>query len=427
MPTKFCGIGHLPTNCFIHNSKCTYMRIMISVTFIFLLMSCQDKKDKKIFDDIFQDGSEKFKSVIKKKDKYEVQILFSRIFGNQDGVAIEDHFFNFRSDEYFYPASSVKMPVAFMALQKLEELRTAGIEIDRNTPLRIDSIRPFQKAVISDSTNIGNRPTIAHYIDKIFAVSDNDAYNRLYEFCGSDYINARLKEKGIFTNSRIVHRVGVEGFSYEENKYTPPIHFLDEKGNDIYINKNNVSADNHLTVVDKTSKGVAFIDSENKKIEKPFDFSKKNFINISDLQESLQRFILPELYHKDEVYGMSKEDRAFLLESMTKLPKEHPYLENKLEEYYDSYVKFFLFGDTKESMPKHIIIRNKVGFAYGYLTDCAYIRDTKEEIEYFLTATIHVNENQTYNDGVYEYEEIGIPFLGELGRLVHKDMIENKK
>ena len=77
-------------------------------------------------------------------------------------------------------------------------------------------------------------------------------------------------------------------------------------------------------------------------------------------------------------------------------------------------------------MPNHITIHNKVGFAYGYLTDCAYIVDSKEEVEYFLTATIHVNENQTYNDGVYEYDKIGIPFLGELGRLVHDYVIKNK-
>ena len=85
-----------------------------------------------------------------------------------------------------------------------------------------------------------------------------------------------------------------------------------------------------------------------------------------------------------------------------------------------------MFGDSKESIPEHIIIRNKVGFAYGYLTDCAYVQDTKNDIEFFLTATIHVNENQVYNDGVYEYDEIGIPFLAELGRLAHQYMVENK-
>jgi len=403
------------------------MRIIILGALMVLLLSCQDKKEKTIFDDIFLDSSKLFKSVIKDKDDYEVQILFSPIKRFGDSVAIEDHFFNYRPGEYYYPASTVKMPVAFMALQKLEELRAAGIDINRNTSLRIDSLRPPQSAVLMDSTNTDYKPTIGHYIDKIFAVSDNDAFNRLYEFCGSDYINAGLRSKGIFTNSRIIHRVGVRGFSYEENKHTPPVHFLDDNGNVIYTNTRTTSQGNHLTIVDKTSKGEAYIDSEDKKVDEPFDFSKKNFINIRDLQESLRRIIFPELYYELEGYKMSDEDRAFLLESMAKLPRDHPYLDGKTDEYYDSYVKFFLFGDSKEPMPDHIIIRNKVGFAYGYLTDCAYIQDTKENIEYFLTATVHVNENQTYNDGVYEYDEIGIPFMSELGRQFHNYMINTKK
>ncbi|MEM9546592.1 MAG: serine hydrolase [Bacteroidota bacterium] len=402
------------------------MRFIVSMILVLVLTSCEDKKNKSVFEELFLEGSDKFQSIVAEKDKYEVQILFSPITRKGDSILVEDHFFNYRPGEYFYPASSVKMPVAFLALQKLEELRSKGVKIDRNTTMRIDSIRPPQSPVRSDSTNSNFQATLGHYIDKVFAVSDNDAYNRLYEFCGSDYINAELRKKGIFTNSRIVHRVGVGGFSYEENKYTPPVHFLDETDEKIFSQMPGVAQGNHLTIVEKSNKGVAYIDNEGEKVNNPFDFSKKNFINIRDLQESLKRVIIPELYYKGERYKISDEDRAFLMESMRKLPKHHLYLKDKLDEYYDGYVKFFIFGDTKEPIPEHIVIRNKVGFAYGYLTDCAYIQDTKKGIEYFLTATVHVNENQTYNDGVYEYDELGIPFMAELGRLVHAYMIKNK-
>ena len=40
------------------------------------------------------------------------------------------------------------------------------------------------------------RPTIAHYIKKILLVSDNDAFNRLYEFLGQQYINTTLHQMG---------------------------------------------------------------------------------------------------------------------------------------------------------------------------------------------------------------------------------------
>ena len=67
-------------------------------------------------------------------------------------------------------------------------------------------------------------------------------------------------------------------------------------------------------------------------------------------------------------------------------------------------------------MPEHIIIYNKVGYAYGYLTDCAYIVDKKKNKEYIITATIYVNKNGIFNDDMYEYDTVGLPFLAELGR-----------
>jgi hypothetical protein len=61
-----------------------------------------------------------------------------------------------------------------------------------------------------------------------------------------------------------------------------------------------------------------------------------------------------------------------------------------------------------------------VGYAYGTLTDCAFIEDRKNNLSYFVTATILVNQNGIFNDNNYEYDSIGIPFLAELGRQIHK-------
>ena len=63
-------------------------------------------------------------------------------------------------------------------------------------------------------------------------------------------------------------------------------------------------------------------------------------------------------------------------------------------------------------------IYNKVGYAYGTLTDIAYIVDRVHAVEFLLSATILVNENQIFNDNNYEYDEKGIPFLGALGLAV---------
>ena len=106
---------------------------------------------------------------------------------------------------------------------------------------------------------------------------------------------------------------------------------------------------------------------------------------------------------------------------MSMLPRESTYpAYSDTSKYYDSYVKYFLFGDNREPIPNRIKIFNKVGQAYGYLIDCAYIIDFENKVEFLLSAVIQVNENQIYNDNVYEYNEIGIPFLANLGRVIYE-------
>ena len=77
-------------------------------------------------------------------------------------------------------------------------------------------------------------------------------------------------------------------------------------------------------------------------------------------------------------------------------------------------------------MNPEIRIYNKVGDAYGTITDVAYIKDKKNDIEFFLTATILVNENKIFNDDIYESDQIGIPFLAALGRAVLEEIKKDK-
>jgi hypothetical protein len=69
-------------------------------------------------------------------------------------------------------------------------------------------------------------------------------------------------------------------------------------------------------------------------------------------------------------------------------------------------------------MTDNVRIFNKVGDAYGTLTETAYIQDRASAIEFLLTATVHVNENQIFNDNIYEYDSIGFPFMAGLGRAI---------
>ena len=371
------------------------------------------------------EGDEGFiKQVTDNIEKHEVQIIYTSIDRQGGVIKLKRHTYNLDTTTYFYPASTVKMPVAFLAFERIAELQNEGVNVDIHTPMVFDSIRSPQSVMRYDSCSPHALPSVSSMAEQIFAISDNNAYNRLYEFLGQDYINKKLYDKNIFTSSHIITRVGVGGFNREENKYVNPIDFI--QGEDtLYHIPGRFSEYIKQSSIRHTIKGDAYMKNDGTIVDEAFDMSDKNFINLADLERSLMRFILPELYQEAEQYNMNPEDRKWLLSSMSKLPHDiNCYSED--ENYYDSYVKFFMYGDNKADIPEHITILNKVGIAYGYLTDCAYIIDEKSGIEFFLSATIHVNDNKTYNDGNYEYDDIGIPFLAELGRQVYLHEMADK-
>ena len=122
---------------------------------------------------------EQFDSVIGRKDELGIQVIYTRIDRRKNGKPVlQDHYFNLDPEKYFYPASTVKLPVALLALQRLNELRIDGL--GRNTTMITEAANDTQTVVYNDPTAPDGRPSVAHYIRKILLVSDNDAFNRLY-------------------------------------------------------------------------------------------------------------------------------------------------------------------------------------------------------------------------------------------------------
>ena len=355
--------------------------------------------------------------------EHEVQILYTSV--NLKDTSFTRYEFQLDDTKYFYPASVVKMPVAVLAIEKINEISKTYPTIVLDTDLMVGKARPAQTEDHTDSTTVSGKPNMRRYIEKLFCVSDNNAYNRLYEFLGQDEINSRLRAKGFFEKSVINHRLGVAGFSFEEQRLTNPVTFIN--GDQWIYTTNPVYSETLWKHQASGSvKGVAYLDHYGELINKPFDFSEKNFYSLQDMEQTIQRIIFPEKFETQERFDISESDRYFIKTAMSSLPRDYFFYRDD-STYYDGYAKFFLYGDTREDIPSYLKIYNKVGYAYGYLTDCAYIEDSKHNIAFFLTATIHVNKNKIYNDGVYEYKETGLPFLVELGRQIYQWELKNNK
>ena len=53
--------------------------------------------------------------------------------------------------------------------------------------------------------------------------------------------------------------------------------------------------------------------------------------------------------------------------------------------------------------------------SHGYLADVAYFADSLHQSEFMLSAVLYVNHDGVINDGTYDYDTIGLPFLALLG------------
>ncbi len=367
---------------------------------LILSISCGDAtKDSNPLETVLASENPTIKRVMDSIDRYEVQIRYTQIDRHNDSVLFTDYDFQVSDDRYFYPASTVKFPTAVLALEKLNQIDT----LNQDTRFYVEG----------DSVET----TFANAVSKIFAVSDNNANNRLVEFLGQNAINESLLKKGI-TPVRISHRLG---YHTDDVTTKPLIIYLNDSTT--ATTRPTINSEPKPLALERIQKGIGYY-ADDSLMTEPFDFSLKNYYPVSAQHGLIKRVVFPEQFNEEERFDLSTKQRDFLLSAMHTLPKEVGY---DPEEYYDGYCKFFLFGDTKENIPEHIKIYNKVGFAYGTLTDCAYITDSKNEIDFFLTATILVNKDGVFNDDQYEYDEVGIPFLAELGRQLYAYELQRKK
>lgn len=363
------------------------------------IASCSQQKQNLNFLEVaLSSDNAKIKRVIDSIDNYQVQIKYTQIDRKNDSVIFTDYDFQVNDSMYFYPASTVKFPTAVLALEKLN---------------KIDSLSMQTKYYVEGDTI---ESTFAKDITEIFTVSDNLANNRLVEFLGFEAINQNLREKGI-SPVRITHRLGQRS---DDLRTKPLIIYINDSTTGITSFILNKSPD-ELELLE-IKKGVGYYENE-ELIEVPFNFSQKNYYPISSQHNVLKRILFPNNFEETERFHISAEQRNFLLEAMHTVPQKAGY---DATTYYDSYCKFFLYGDSKENIPEHLEIYNKVGFAYGTLTDCAYVKDTENNVEFLLTATILVNKDGIFNDDAYEYEEIGIPFLAQLGREIYHQELNRK-
>jgi hypothetical protein len=386
--------------------------------------SCSSRitENQALVENLMKKHPSKFRNILKNKDTLEVQIIYTQI--NRDSLNqphFQSFYFHVDSTNYFYPASTVKLPIALLALEKINLLDVKGL--DKFTPMYNDSVYSGQVSVRKDSTSENGKPFVAHYAKKILLVSDNDASNRLYEFLGQKEVNTSLKSKGY--NMRVLHRLE-RPLNPDQNRHTEAVRFLNNDtvvfSQPMLVNKDSIRPPRRVF------KGVGYVKNDTELVRRPFDFTYKNSYPIQEQQEILKAVLFPMFTDERRRFKISEEDRKFVMKYMSQRPGETKYpAYYKDKTYFDAYCKFLMYGESKKPIPATIRIFNKVGDAYGYLLDNAYIVDFDKGVEFILSAVINTNLDGIYNDGKYEYRKVGYPFMKNLGRTIYKYELKRKR
>ena len=350
------------------------------------------------------------RSIVKDKDNYEIQILYTEVSKNSNGQSeFSDFHFQLNDEKYFYPASTIKLPIAVMALSKINELRAEGSTLSPKSKIKLSLINNNQEIILKDSIT-----SFQNLIADVFLVSDNSASNVLIDFIGYNYFNSSMSNSG-FENTYLNHK-------FNPDPYVDSTWIISTLDNEIISSNANqipVLASSNISNLKKGEK--RFIDGEIK--NESLDFSSKNRSSLTDMHNIIKNLIYPEI--SISKFNLNVEDYDFLRYWMSRFTYEDlgaKYIGDA--KFFNSYNKFFIHGTDTILKNTDIRVYNKIGQAYGTSTDNAYIKNYNEDVEFFLTATIYTNKNKIINDNIYEYGEIAIPFLSRLSKALYKNLLD---
>ena len=382
-------------------------KVYVLLISILLLTGCSLKSDpiKSAFKE-----DEFLRKILKDKDNYELQILYTEVSKNSVGQAeFSDFQFQLNDENYFYPASTIKLPITVLALSKINELRAEGSNISPKSKIKLSLLSNNNEIILKDSIT-----SFQNLIADVFLVSDNSAANVLIDFIGYNYFNSSMSNLG-FANTYLNHK-------FNPDPFVDSSWIISSLDNEIISSNENqitVLASSNISNLKKGEK--KFINGEIK--NESLDFSTKNRSSLTDMHNIMKNLIYPETALSK--FNLNVEDYDFLRYWMSRFTYEDlgaKYIGDS--KFFSSYNKFFIHGTDTILNNTDVRVYNKIGQAYGTSTDSAYIKNYKEDLEFFLTATIYTNKNKIINDNIYEYGDTAIPFLSKLSKALYKNLLD---
>ncbi|MEQ8769721.1 MAG: serine hydrolase [Phycisphaerales bacterium] len=334
-------------------------------------------------------------------ERYRLQICFAEIVENGDDPPRLRRYAYRPDAEYWYPASTVKLPGAVAALDALESFE--GVTPD--TPLRFAPLFAGEDGHEHDESNAqGGTITARHLVRKALIVSDNGAFNRLYDIAGQRGLNNTLRAYGL-ANPRIVHRLA-SARAPDAHRRAPAV-TLGDTGLVIPARLDPPGIDPGLMTRWESWPTIPLgraWQRSGEVVHEPFLMGGRNFIPLRDLLNLTAMVVRPDVDTGLPGIDLEPDSRALLIRAMTQLPRESANPVYDPSRFDDYWAHFFLPG-LERAAPRHELrVASKIGLAYGFSSEVAYIEHTPSGRAFLLAMALYTNDNATLNDGVYEYE-----------------------
>jgi len=349
---------------------------------------------------ILEKGSPRLQNFLAKAYDYGLQICFTRLhkYGTETKFAT---FCAWNYSNWFAPASLVKLPLAALLLEQLE-----AAKIDWTTA---KLAFPGMPHCAERALELRQPQAVTRLIERALVLSDDSAYCALFDALGPQHIAERMRQMG-HSDVRIQARFGTCG--PENSRITGPVQIFAANGK--VLSSSPARAPFSLVSAPAPIKiGTAWMQG-GQRVEGAKDFSNSNSAPLRALHEMMLALMRPELVELKERFQISERARQFLLTGMRLNPAESKFsdaAEAKLDRNY-----FRLLGVGDGQWPKDLVVENKVGRAYGFLSDMAHLKQGNYEC--FVSCKMYLNRDGVLNDGQYEYESIGRPAMAEIGRLL---------
>ncbi len=354
-----------------------------------------------------------FKPYLKNAGKYEIQIIYTQIDrDSQQRPTFTQYSYQLDSKRFFNPASLVKWPLILLGMEKVNNLnRDYGITIYNRVEFAGNS--DSTASIKTDYLAPDKTPRLANYIKEMILVSDNNAYNRMYNFLGQEYINKRLSEMG-YDSIRVMLRF--DNSNRMQNRTTPVVNFYNDK--DLLIYKqpaanNPVQLSNPLGEVVKGGRNYSYF----------------NNVPLQDVNDMMLYVFFRDVVPIKKRFNLTDKDYKLLYKYTAMYPRESEFpLFKKNKRKYPVHLKKYLYYGKNSALPDlpGLRIHNMVGESHGTLSDVAYFVNTKTGIEFMLSAVINTCDGRI-TPANYHYKDIGQPFLRKLGRIIYNYEEQRRK